>query len=592
MILTALNRYYDRLAEQDGKVSLYGFSDEKISFAIVLSPLGEVVAVEDLRTTEGKKRLPCMMSVPRPEKRTVGIKSNFLWDKTAYVLGVTQEATERTAREHTAFKEFNLNAISDSKDAGLQALAIFLRQWKPEQLQNELFPTDLIDNNVVFRLDGGGYQYLHQRPAAQELWRTLLQSGSDGVANSQCLVSGNVAPIARLHPSIKNVDGGQSSGAAIVSFNLDAFTSYGKEQGANAQISEHVAFTYTTALNYLLRRNENNKQRIKIGDATVVFWAEAPDAQQAEESEAFFGAAINPSDDVLTAQLAPLMQQIAQGRPLKELRPDWDTDNIRFYVLGLAPNAARISIRFWQVDTLESFARHLAQHYHDVWIEPKPWKTSPAIWRLLYETAAQGKAENIPPQLAGELTRAVLTGGLYPQSLLNIIIMRMRADHEVNGIRAAICKACINRALRRKNTNEKEISMSLDITETNAAYRLGRLFAVLEGIQRAALGGDVNATIRDRYYGAASATPASIFPLLLKNTMNHLSKIRKDKKGLAINLEKELGEIVDGVGTTFPRNLRLEEQGRFAIGYYHQQQQRFHGKTSEVEQTITDTEGN
>jgi len=231
-------------------------------------------------------------------------------------------------------------------------------------------------------------------------------------------------------------------------------------------------------------------------------------------------------------------------------------------VLGLSPNAARLSIRFWYEGTLGDLARRFREHWNALTIEPTPWRTAPAIWRLLYETAAQRKAENISPLLAGELMRAILTGGPYPRALLSAVVMRLRADRDVNGMRAAICKACLIR-------NREDVPVSLDRNEPNPGYRLGRLFAVLEAAQRAALG-KVNASIRDRYYGAASATPASIFPVLLRNAGHHLSNLRKDKGGLAHWFEKEIGEIVDGLDSKLPHNLRIEDQGRFAVGYYHQ----------------------
>ena len=383
-------------------------------------------------------------------------------------------------------------------------------------------------------------------------------------------------PLARLHPSIKGVRDAQSSGAAIVSFNLDAFTSFGKEQGLNAPVSEQAAFAYTTALNHLLRADERNRQRLQIGDATTVFWAEARTPKEepaAEAAEILFAyMAAPPSEESLEneagAKVRVILEKVAAGRPLKEINPDLD-EGTRFFVLGLAPNAARLSVRFWHVDTLGTLARGFRQHWQDLLIEPKPWKAAPEPWRLVRETAAQRKAENIPPNLAGEVMRAILTGGRYPETLFASVVMRCRADRELNGMRAAILKACTVRADRTAGRKES-ISVSLDVDEPNPGYRLGRLFAVLESIQRAALG-PVNASIRDRFYGAASATPAAVFPILLRTAGHHLSNVRKsDKAKLAGWFEKEIGGIMEGIGTTLPRNLPIGDQGRFAIGYYHQ----------------------
>ena len=580
MILSALNDYYQRLLEQgaDG-VSPFGYSQEKISYEILLSPDGEVVDVNDIRQVAGNKPIPRSLSVPQPEKRTSGTKSNFLWDKTSYVLGVSSKDGGRTALEHAAFKELHLQALADEDDAGLQSLTKFLKQWEPQKFRPPTFSEEMLDTNVVFRLDGQ-QQYLHESPAAQTVRAKLLASGDS--RNGLCLVTGQQQPLARLHPAVKGVNGAQSSGASIVSFNLDAFTSYGKSQGENAPISEQVAFAYTTVLNHLLRRDEHNRQRLQIGDASVVFWAQSADTQQSMQAETTFWSMLEPpSDDGQEAEkLRNVLSAVAQGRPLRELDPQLE-DGTRLFVLGLAPNASRLSIRFWESGDLESFARRLGEHFLDLHIEPPPWKTAPAIWRLLYATApsrdGKAKAEDVPAHLAGEMARAILTGRRYPQSLLATLIMRMRADGDISGVRVALCKAVIAREARLggNKTNPEELPMSLDKEAANPGYRLGRLFAVLEGAQRLALGDRINATIRDRYYGAASATHATIFPMLLRNAQNHLAKLRKDKPGLAVNLERDIAEIIGGLQSQFPRSLRLEDQGRFAIGYYHQSQARF-----------------
>jgi CRISPR-associated protein Csd1 len=396
-------------------------------------------------------------------------------------------------------------------------------------------------------------------------------------------VTGQCLPLARLHPAVKGVNGAQSSGASIVSFNLESFCSYDKSQGANAPISEAVAFAYTMALNHLLRRDEHNHQRMQIGDASVVFWAKADTSEEASNAELMFADLLSPaSDDVReAAKLRCILDAVGKGSSLRDLGLQLK-ENTQLFVLGLVPNAARLSVRFWQTGSLVFFAQRLAEHYQDLHIEPTPWKNEPAIWRVLNATApsrdGKAKAEDITPQLAGEVTRAVLTGSRYPRSLLTNVIMRMRADGDVSGLRVALCKAVLTRDLRLgvKGINE-EVPVSLDKEASNIAYRLGRLFAVLESAERYALG--TNISIRDRYYGVASATPATIFPMLLRNMQNQLAQLRKQNPGLAHHLEREIGEIIDGFGTQFPRGLKLEDQGRFAIGYYHQSQARFSRKS-------------
>jgi CRISPR-associated protein Csd1 len=575
MILAALNDYYLRLAGQD-KIPVFGYSKENISYALVLSAKGDLVDVLDLRDNSGKKPQPKRLTVPQSEKRTLAIKPNFLWDKSSYVLGVSAKAIGRTNQEHQAFKTLHQQCLIDELDPSLQALLAFLESWSPDRFQAPPFSEEMLDANFVFRIEGE-QRYLHEQPAAQLLRAKLLTNSKSH--EGLCLVTGQCLPLARLHPAIKGVNGAQSSGASIVSFNLDSFCSYDKSQGANAPISEVVAFAYTTVLNHLLRRDVHNRQRMQIGDASVVFWAIADTSEEASNAELMFADLLSPaSDDAReAAKLRCILDAVGKGRSLRDLGLQLE-ENTQLFVLGLVPNAARLSVRFWQTGSLSFFAQRLAEHYQDLHIEPAPWKNEPAIWRVLNATApsrdGKAKAEDVAPQLAGEVTRAVLTGSRYPRSLLTNVIMRMRADGDVSGLRVALCKAVLNRDLRLgiKGINE-EVPMSLDKEASNIAYRLGRLFAVLESAERYALG--TNISIRDRYYGVASATPATIFPMLLRNMQNQLTQLRKESPGLAHHLEREIGEIIDGFGIQFPRGLKLEDQGRFAIGYYQQSQARF-----------------
>ncbi|EGY34246.1 CRISPR-associated protein, Csd1 family [Aggregatibacter actinomycetemcomitans serotype e str. SC1083] len=586
MILASLARYYYRLAAENDevgnpKVPPYGFSEEKIGWILVLDKEGRLkTAVPHL--TADKKPQPKLMSVPRPEKRTSGVKPNFLWDKTAYTLGVEANKNKAEAKEEpftssektfAAFQQYHLELLQNSEDEGLQALFLFLQNWLPENFAAANLPSEILDANIAFSLEKPT-ALIHKRDAAQILWAGRLKS--DEAVEGLCLISGENAPIARLHPAIKGVFGGQSSGGSIISFNQEAFASFGKEQGANAPVSEQSAFAYTTALNYLLRRE--NGHCLTIGDASTVFWVEAANNATAQAAEGFFAQVFTPPDDKQeSTKIFNVLEQIAKGRPLRDIAPELSPDT-RFYILGLAPNAARISIRFLLDTTFGQLAGNLAQHWQDLAIEPRAWKTPPSIWRLLLQTAVLGKSENISPILAGEMTRAVICGTPYPLSLLSQLIARVRADGDVNGLRVAMMKAVLQRRFR-KGLIKEEIPMSLNTESENNAYLLGRLFAVLERIQYQALG-DLNAGIADRYYGSASAVPFSVFPRLLSGAKHHLSRLRKDKGGAAVNREKELGEIIAKLLETFPRHLSIEEQGRFAIGYYHQKQSYFAEKES------------
>lgn len=582
MILSALNDYYERLRSQNAPgLPPPGYSSEKIGFVLMLSPDGDPVDVQSNQVLNRKKTIAGSMAVPASFKRTgTNPKPFFLWDKTSYAFGIEREGKDgvaRSDRTFEAFRDFHVKVLSGTQDPDLLAFLNFLNRWEQDRFLLPPFDPSMLDANFVFRIDHGKRDYLHNRPAARRLWASMQHNeGGNGV----CLVTGQHLPLARLHPAIKEVNGAQSSGASIVSFNLDAFTSYGKDQGGNAPISEQAAFGYTTALNYLLRRDPDNRQRLQIGDATVVFWAIAADAGHAKAAEDLFEMLMDPpqEDGPESERLRTALSQVRDLEARTPLDPGLAAGT-RMHVLGLAPNASRLSIRYWLTDDMSVFARRLADHHHDLQLLPAPWKSPPPLWRLLLATAPsyQGKAksEDVPPQLAGELTRAILAGTAYPHSLLDILVMRMRADGEVSGIRAALCKAVLARRSRSQSqSHDRSPPVSLDTANADPGYVLGRLFSLLENAQRAALGDKLNATIRDRYYGAASATPANVFPMLLRNAQHHLSRLRKDKPGLAVNVERDIGETV-ALLADFPRSLRIEAQGRFAIGYYHQTQARF-----------------
>lgn len=575
-ILQALDSYYHRLPGVAGP----GWGPEKFGWCIILDKDGTPVAVDNLHDVSGKKPRLETHIVPAAVKRTVGIAPNFLWDKSAYVLGRTAGEGKRTAQEHAAFVAMHLGRLAGQNDEGLVALRLFLENWAPERFDAAPFVPDMLDANIMFRLDGER-GFLHQRPAARALVEAKTEEGDD--ADILCLITGERGPMARLHPTIKGVEGAQSSGAALVSFNLDAFTSLGKEQGANAPTSEAAAFRYGAALNRLLAGRDNRIRR-PIGDATVVFWADASDAKADETSKTkatevadnwfatVLGGDITDAEEA--AKVRDDLEALAIGKKLSDLRPKILPDT-RFHVLGLSPNAARLSTRYWLTDDLDQFAQRLAEHHADLRMDPSPmgWGAAPSVNRLLARTTAlQEKFENIPPLLAGEVMRAILTGGRYPQSLLVAVIIRLRAgDDPLSGWHAATIRAVLHRD-HRIDPKKEDVPVSLAPDEPNKAYQLGRLFAVLETAQRMALG-RINATIRDRYFGAASATPASVFPLLLRGVQNHLGKLRKSGKGGWI--EREIEDILDKLSLDLPRALPLAEQGRFAVGYYHQRKDQF-----------------
>jgi len=564
VILQALKEYYERKPD----LPRLGFELKEIPFILVLKPDGTPVSLNETYEGTGKERRAKKFLLPQTVKRTVNIAANLLWDNPEYVVGVVLKGKpDRVVEQHAAFKQ-RIEELRLPNDPGLAAVRAFLA--KPDKLDllsalgaswEELKKAGA---NLSFQLAGQPGLIVEQ-PAVQ----AAIAANVTGPGDALCLVTGNKDATERLHTAIKGVWGAQSSGANIVSFNLDAFKSFHKEQGANAPVGKTAAFAYTTALNHLL--GKDSKQRLQVGDASTVFWAEKANPFE-EQIPSFFAEPPKDDPDRNVKAVESLYRSVHTGT----FSPD--DSGTRFYVLGLAPNASRIAVRFWIVDTVAGMAGKICQHFEDTKIVHGPRdKDALSLFRLLVSTATQGKAENIPPNLSGDMMRAILEGLPYPQTLWQAAIRRVRAEHEITYPRAALIKACLNRAARYQNHEQKEeLHVSLDIANPNVGYRLGRLFAALEKIQSEASPG-INATIRDRFYGAASSTPVTVFGNLMRLKNHHLAKL--ESAGRRVQFDKLLGEIMAGIND-FPAHLRLEDQGRFAIGYYHQMQAFFTKKTN------------
>lgn len=586
MILQALDAYYRRKqADPDPakRLPAFGLEDKEIPFVLEIDADGCLLNIADTRSGEGKKKIGQRFLVPQGVKKTSGVAANLLWDNAEYVLGIpdaTKLEKSRSDNKETDYlhrllvmrQKFRdaITALPDTvqTDAGIRAVLAFLDNLTPETLAGFAALADIEATNPVlsFRLHGD-IGLVCQRPVVVAATATPSEEKPDGV----CLVSGQPAAIERLHPAIKGVWGAQTSGANIVSFNLDAFNSYGKAQGANAPIGRAAVFAYTTALNHLLARD--SRQRIQVGDSSTVFWAE--EAHELENALVdLFGDPPKDDPDRNMNAIQALYSAVAAGQfTVGKL----DT---RFHVLGLAPNAARISIRFWKTATAAELAHRIKQHFDDIAVVHADYEPEHlSLFRLLTGLALLNKADNIPPNLSGEVMRAILEGLPYPAVMLNLAVSRCRAEQKPTYARAAAIKAGLNRFIRSRNTHEKEFLPMLDPENINPAYRLGRLFAVLEKIQEESAGGSgkINATIRDRYYGAASSSPASVFPILLKLKNHHVSKLdERGKKMLyrAFNDNRPddyVGQVLNNV-PDIPKHLALPEQGRFALGYYHQRQ--------------------
>jgi CRISPR-associated protein Csd1 len=593
MILQRLVQYYDRLAADPlsaDALARPGYSLQKISFCVVLEPDGSLQQFQSLLDADEKKPIPRSLLVPGQSKPSgSGINPGFLWDNAAYMLGFKPDdpKPERTRHSFEAFRARHIDVESEIGSPSFRAVCTFLRNWRPEQAAEHAGELkDIIGSFGIFKI-AGEQRFVHDDSAVVAYWASHATPETEA-ETGRCLVTGLEGPIARLHePKIKGVRGAQSSGALLVSFQGDAYRSFGKDQSYNAPVGVGATFKYANALNYLLARAD---RRISLGDATVVFWAEhyTPDEQFISE---IFAESPPLPDDAPTEdkrraeQVRLFLSQLREGHAGSDaIEPE---DSTRFFILGLSPNAARISVRFWIDSTVSEMKARLGQHLRDIDLAGARDRDPPLIIRRIVlatgrgETDARGKftgydADAVPPLLAGAIARAVMTGGPYPQMLLTAMLNRIRADGLVRHERVAAIKGCIVRNSRLQG-QPKEVPVALDTNRTDSAYVTGRLFALLEKIQSDSADSELNRTIKDRYFSAASATPGMVIPRLIRLSQHHLAKL---KSGQKVYYERLLGEVI-GKLDSFARYLNLEDQGLFAVGYFHQRQDLFTSKKNE-----------
>lgn len=573
MILQALARYYEDLLSR-GEIDAPGWTPAKISYALCLNEKGRLTQVVPTmeEVSKGKKSVlqPQVFPLPAAVKRTVGIDSNFLWDNSTYLLGVDQKGKPERSRDCFAAAAQKHHAVLDGIDSSIaRAILAFFDTWQPSQAAEHSALAGLLEEvtagaNLLFRVDGC---YPQKDVAIREAWQSYRESSNPDAVRMQCLVTGREDEITATHPAIKGVRDAQSSGAALVSFNAPAFCSYGREQNFNAPVGKYAAFTYTAALNHLLA-DRNNVQL--IGDTTVVCWAEGADpAYQSFAMTAFFGAESGLSDNDLWAAL----KRLADGLPCDDLGIDPERP---FYILGLAPNAARLSVRFFLRDSFGRLMKNVNDHYERLKIINARYEVVP-LWALLRETVNLNSRDKSPsPAMAGAVARAIFSGRPYPASLLEAVMLRIRAERNITWGRAAIIKAYYLKN-PHKDCPKEVLTVSLNEASTDTAYTLGRLFSVYEAVQQAATPG-INATIKDKYFNSAAAMPASIFPILNNLCQKHLRKL--DGR-LRVYYDKQIMELKGRLGESYPPRMTLAQQGSFDLGYYHQPQKRYTKKEEE-----------
>ena len=577
MILQELSRYYKKLLENpEIDICEPGFSPEKISFRIVISKEGEFINLEDLREKDEKKNFsPRIINVPKFDgKRANGIKPYFLWDKSHYTIGIkSDDNIEKETPEHQkAFIALIDEIIGENLDYFPMAKAVrhfCLNRENLARMRNHPHWGDFLNSFTVFEVQGSAFHTIFDDPNILDIWRKHYKKSATGkkLKEGLCLVSGEIGSLTSIHPTIKKGVGGKND-IPLVSCNFDAGESYNKRKGENAPVSSLSASYFTGALNYLIDNNTNN---ILMVDTRVLFWAE-----DNKKSESFFGSVFDNQkrDEVTSKDLEIYLKSIQKGKVPEDLN-----DSSKFFVLGLAPNSARVSVRFWHVDTVRAMTDKIGRHIKDLEIVkmfPDKETHIPSLWHLLLETAVRRESKNILPTLSGPLMRSILAGRKYPNNILSLLIARIRHDQDdkskgkkkIGTYRAAFIKAILNR-----NYN-KELTVALDKERKSVPYSLGRLFAVLEKIQEDSADGEINATIKDRYFSSASATPKVVFPTLIKLSQNHQKKLKGKNPGNFKYKEILLGEIMGNL-SDFPATLKLEDQGDFSIGYYHQRQDFF-----------------
>lgn len=570
MKLEPLVNYYECLAEQ-GEVSREGWCQAKVSYAINLSEEGKITGILSLKGEDEKKRIsiPQMITVPEMVTRSSGVSANFLCDNAKYMLGIDADGTNpRTQECFQAAKERHLSLLWGVEGPMARAICRYFEEWNPLEAKShpeiqENWEELTAGGNLIFSM---GMNYAQEDSFIREAWenaRNVSGKTEEGI----CLVTGKRSEIARIHKSIKGVPGAQSSGAALISFNAPAFESYGKEQSYNAPVGKYAEFAYTTALNYLLSQREYVFQ---LGDSMILFWAEG--GEEAYQ-DAFFQAVVSRADN--QEELKEIFGHLKNQEPIFiqgiSLNPQQ-----RFYILGLAPNAARLSVRFFYESSFGNILKNLSRHYERMELVRPVWETREylGVRDMLFETVNPKSKDKSPvPNMAAMVLRSILQGAPYPERLYADTLIRIRAEQgNVTWGRAAIVKAYL---IQNRKWEKGAAYMEVNTEEMESkAYVLGRLFSVLEAIQREA-NPTINATIRDRYFNSACATPASVFPVLVKLKNSHMKKLEREKGWAKPYYEQLLTEILGKLGTEFPRRLSLEDQGKFILGYYQQTQRKY-----------------
>ena len=577
MVIQSLVNFYEVLADKD-KVDKQGWAKSKVSYGLVIDENGVLKNVISLKTTDksGKKEIPSQIKLPMPVKKTVNISSNFLYGTARYFFGSDQKGKpERNKQCFEAAKLLHQKLLADDDSSASQSIKLYFNNIDIDNIESYLINIGCTEAVLTDILKDGANLVLMPFGKLATDYNDICECWNSHYAKNEseneiCLVTGKHLPIAKLHPAIKGVRGGQATGTSLVSFNAPAFESFDKKQGMNSPVSEYAAFAYTTALNYLLYESDYVNY---FGDTTVVCWTEDDN----EGCQDIFADLFGNSEELKQKDLWNVIKKLSMGQSV-----EWNSipinPEVKFYILGLSPNASRLSVRFFLVNSFGSFMKNVVEHEENMRIVIPEFLQSThfPVWKVLRETVNQNsKNKSAKPQLTGNYIYSILTGYKYPATLYDNIMIRINAERDVNAEREAIRAAVIKAFLTRNYPEYKEVlTVSINNDTNNQAYNLGRLFSILEEIQSVA-NPTINSTIKDRYFTSASSTPAAIFPFLLDLAQKHFKKIRTENQGFCIAKQKEITEILSRFEESFPVRMTMQEKGAFQIGYYHQVQKRY-----------------
>lgn len=592
MLINALCDYYQLLI-QAGKLPKPGYTEIEITHTICLTPDGKIDRIIDERSEieiPDKKRKRKVGKFQKfPDMPTVSaVKAIILDYRPVYIFGLSynnklkkfldapikgagkQEEKQKEKRE--SFVQINL-AFTDGLNSPLiNAYRNFLVTWQSNQeILNPCLlgiKNDFNNARFQFALLGNQEITLQEEKAIIEKWENMQSSmeSEDAIMKIDA-IEGTMQTIARTHDRIMNVPGGKSIGNRLVSFKNASERSYGNKQSFNSNIGEQTMKRYTVALNYL---TANSNHKITIGETSVLFWAMTDDDRPVDLMTLLINAeAAHMSPEAADALIGQLFSDLREGAVSGErLSRNAGIDpSILFYIAGIKPNASRLSIKFMERQATGQMLAHVAKHQADLQIGPE--RQLIPLWRIARSMVPEKSSQAQPsPALVAKLFDAIVKGTPYPENLLATMIRRVKTERQVSHTRAAMIKACINRRMRMNNEkNEEVLQVALDTTNSSPAYVCGRFFAVLEKIQQDASGGKLNRTIKDAYFASTSSNPAMVFPKLIKLSQSHLKKLGE---GSRVYYQRLMTEIIALISGEFPKTQSLQDQGKFMIGYYHQ----------------------